>query len=442
MPRYSHNTIVRRNILTMDDEKLRYIPYMGDAESSKKKTARLLQELEAAYNPKVTSSGRETEWSYQIRSYLESYLDDLGLDLTQDHLVQYALGLFDDASGRNLEDIDALLDQYEEPLSGRERKLAETFTAYFFNIFKNSLRDTLLPEDRLKEMAEQLKNSSEEKPTKTPPKAQAALCRVNDENAAGDPITDRLGTHTTLTCLICGSMSCQTHGDSVRDESAPGYHQYLNQPLVTTYQDILRKQDARAASAKPAPLDFGAEDETPCGPECYLVVDKARLDYDISEGDHTKIESMVISLREKKRRPCTISFLVELPCWQVHRAMTQLEPRHVEAPPPGRTKHPDWYNNQKKTLKWDWQDVTTAHLHQERCQANPVSHEFLFFHSYIMLSTIASFVYLANNTSARTTALVQKAAPASTLSCSVKACAAAPTTVLASSLVAHATPRA
>lgn len=383
VPRYSHNTTVRRNILTMDDEKLRYIPYMGDAEVSKKKTTRLLQELEAAYNPKATSSGRESEWSYQVRGYLDYYLDDLRLlHLEMDKLVQYALGQFDESSERNLKDIDALLKQYDQPLQPRDIQMAKAFSDSFYRILNDSLRDTLLPEDRLKQMAEQLKKPNEEKLTKTPPKAQTNQSNANKDDLAAEPIIDRLGTYTTLTCLICGAMSCQTHGDSVRDESAPGYHQYIHQPLVTSYQDILRKQDAQFALKKPAPLDFGVEDETPCGPECYLIPDQVKTNYDISPKDVAKIESMAISLREKKRRPCTISFFVTADCWVVNRVIQNMEPRTVEVLEPGRTKHPDWYNNQKKTLKWDWQDLTTAHLHQERCQANPVSISIFLLSNY------------------------------------------------------------
>jgi hypothetical protein len=381
VPRYSHNTIVRRNILTMDDEKLRYIPYMGDAESSKKKTARLLQELEAAYNPKATSSGRETEWSYQIRAYLDEYLEELHLGLTQEKLVQYCLGLFNEASGRNLKDVRAIIEQYNAPLDPNDKHLARAFSRAFFKILKNSLRDTLLPDDRLKDMAELIKRPTEDKLTRTPPKGQGGQGRSDKDELTPEVNTDLLGTYTTLTCLICGAMSCQTHGDSVRDESAPGYHQYIHQPLVTTYQDILRKQDARYA-AKPPSLDFGVENETPCGPNCHLIIDSHdRPVHDVSPEQVTKIESMVISLREKRRRPCTISFFVGLPCWQVQQEIQQLAPRVIEPPAPGRTKQPDWYNNQKKSLKWDWQDLTKAHLHQERCQANPVG--FIFFTSII-----------------------------------------------------------
>ena len=400
MPKYSHNTTVKRNILTMDDERLRYIPYMGDVSVvPKKKTMLLLQELEAAYNPKSTSSGRESEWSYQIRGYLDYYLSELSsLHLDLDKLVQYALGQFDEPSERKLKDIDALLEQYAQPLQPRDIQVAKAFSDSFYRILKNSLRDTLLPEDRLKEMAEQLKKPSEEKLTKTPPKAQTSQGNAGKGDLAAEPITDRLGTYTTLTCLICGAISCQTHGDSVRDESAPGYHQFIHQPLVTSYQDILRKQDAQFALKKPAPPDFGVENETPCGPECYLISDRVKADYSISVGDLTKIESMLISLRDKKRRPCTISFFVKADCWVVNRVIQQNEPRTVEVPEQGRTKHLDWYNNQKKTLKWDWQDLTTAHLHQERCQANPVS-IFLLFNFCIS-------VLLSNRISAPTTARV------------------------------------
>lgn len=422
--------MVRRNILTMDDEKLRYVPYMGDAEASKKKNARLLQELAAAYNPKATSSGRETEWSYQIRAYLVEYLDDLGLGITLDKLVQYTLGQFDDASGRSLEDIHALLDQYDEPLEPRDRQLAKAFAESFDKILKNSLKETLLPEDCLREMAQQIKTPNEEKLTKTPPKPQTSKSNVDNDDL--DTNTDRLGTYTTLTCLICGAMSCQTHGDSVRDESAPGYYQYIHQPLVTTYHDILRKQDSRIAAAKPDSPDLGVQNETPCGPECHLVVDKDRCDEDISPDDLAKIESMVISLRDKKRRPCTISFFVQLPCWLVHRVIEQIKPRQIELPELGRSKQSDWYNNQKKTLKWDWQDTTTAHLHQKRCQANPVS-------CLLIISLSANYFFVSNFHSAPTMALVKEAVPATTHTCSARASAAVPMIALGSSPGVRAT---
>jgi len=38
-----------------------------------------------------------------------------------------------------------------------------------------------------------------------------------------------------------------------------------------------------------------------------------------------------------------------------------------------RSKAIDWYDNKRKVLRGDWQELTTAHLHQERIQANPVS---------------------------------------------------------------------
>lgn len=359
----------------MDDEKLRYIPYMGEAESSKKKNARLLDELKAAYNPKATSSGRESEWGYQIRAYLTEYLEELDLPLTQDILVQYLLDQGDQSSGRNTKDIQTILGQYDEPLEPSKKQFAKAFSEAFQRIHKYTLRETLLPDDRLKEMAEQLKRPIDDRLTKTPPKGQTGLGNVNIDDSTAELTFDRLGTYTTLTCLICGAMSCPTHGDSVRDESAPGYHQYIHQPLVTSYQDILRKQDAQSAS-KTKPLDFGVEEETPCGPECHLIGSPESFEYDMPSDVFEKIEGMVISLRDKKRRSCTIAYFVERPCWQVHLEIQQMEPRTLDLLPPGRTKQPDWYNNQKKTLKWDWQDLTTAHLHQERCQANPVCYFF------------------------------------------------------------------
>lgn len=357
----------------MDDERLRFIPYMGDAEASKKKNARLIHELEQAYSPKPSASSRYSEWSSQVRVYVNKYLEESDLGLRQDKLVQYLLTLFDESSGCDMKEVRIILERFESPLEANQRKIAEVFTQAFNKLINASLRDMMLPEERLKEMAEQVRKPNEEKLQRTPTKPPTAQTNIDKRDSPTEPSWDRLGTYTTLTCLICGAICCQTHGDSVRDESAPGYHQYVHQPLVTSYQDILRKQDARVA-AKTGPLDFGIIDEAPCSSQCYLASNYDRPEQELPLEHIAKIEGMVISLRNKKRRSCMISFFTGLPCWQVDSEIQQMEPRNVELPLPGRTKQPDWYNNQKKTLKWDWQELTTAHLHQERCQANPVSY--------------------------------------------------------------------
>ena len=228
----------------------------------------------------------------------------------------------------------------------------------------------MLPEDRLKEMARQIKRPTEEKLTRTPPKDQEGR---GGNKSVVDVHSRRLATYTTLTCLICSALSCQTHGDSVRDESVPGYHQYIHQPLVTTYEDIIRKR-----AATPASPGFGIE-ETPCGPNCHLVDSQDRHGCDASPDQVATIERMVISLIERKRRPCTIAFFVGLPCWKVQREIQQLEPRTVELLVPGRTKQLCWYNNQNKSLESGWHNLTKTHLHQERCQANPVSPYYLAY---------------------------------------------------------------
>lgn len=48
-------------------------------------------------------------------------------------------------------------------------------------------------------------------------------------------------------------------------------------------------------------------------------------------------------------------------------------------PPPPLSKaeiekhRPIWYDNIKKTLKGDWQEMTTMHQQEKMTQANPVS---------------------------------------------------------------------
>lgn len=364
----------------MDDERLRFIPYMGDAEGSKKKNARLIHELEQAYSPKPSTSSRESEWSSQVRACLEVSLEKLGLGIGQDKLIQYLLDQGRNRSRDSEIEKRTIHESFELPLEPRERELAKMASQAFRKVYDRPLEDILLSEEHLKELAERT-NSNQDKPGRTPTKSQLSQTDINKMESSAESCPDRLGTYTTLICLICGAASCQTHGDSARDENAPGY-QYVHQPLVTTYQDILRKQDARIA-AKAGQPDFSTQVDTPCSSECYLVSRYDDSAYKLPAEDISTIESMVISLRDKKRRACTIAFFMDLPCWKVHSEIKHMEPRSVELPSKNRARQPDWYNNQKKTLKWDWQDMTTAHLHQERCQANPVS--YLYYNSSLAM---------------------------------------------------------
>jgi hypothetical protein len=374
VPKYSSHTSVKRNILTMDEERLKYIPYMGDAEASKKKNARLITELEAAYTPKASPSSRDSEWSSLIRAYLDTCLEELDLGIDQDKLIQYLLENSTEDLGTNSEEAQTILDSYGSQLGDQEKGIAKSFCQSFLKFYRHSLKNILLPEERKKELAERVRKANREK--KTPTKSQIGEEIANNSDT---PSPERLGTYTSLTCLICGAVSCQTHGDSGREEKDPGYYQYFHQPLVTTYQDILRKQDARVAavaSSSPAALECETEleeDHQDCSKECYRSYRYDGLEYSLDVPDISKIESMVISLRDEKRRPCTISFFLNIPCWQVHCEIQQTEPRSVEPPPMGRRKVLDWYNNQKKTLRPGWEEHTKAHLHQERTQASPVS---------------------------------------------------------------------
>jgi histone-lysine N-methyltransferase EZH2 len=204
-------------------------------------------------------------------------------------------------------------------------------------------------------------------------------------------ISDRFSTYTNWTCLICGALYCQTHGDyreetiehSEDDEGdidrpqKPKYNN-IHQLLIMDYNDLLRKQDARLACKSQDEPEISRSIAEPCSKECYRIFDRETAkDYQVSPEQRVKIESMCISLQEHPKRPCDISFVLGLPCWQVDREIrTQIVLRKIGLPPGYiPTKKPDWYDNKRKILKDHWQDHTNAHLHQERWQSLSCSHD-------------------------------------------------------------------
>ena len=92
VPKYSSHTNVRRNVLTADDEKLKYLPYLGEIDSKKEANfKRLIKDLEEAYSAKRGESSRESDRASRIRSYLDTWLEDLDIGCNEQTLVQYIL---------------------------------------------------------------------------------------------------------------------------------------------------------------------------------------------------------------------------------------------------------------------------------------------------------------------------------------------------------------
>jgi hypothetical protein len=191
--------------------------------------------------------------------------------------------------------------------------------------------------------------------------------------------------------MICGAVDCPTHGDYQQypvnrsededdedsDEREPEYS-YQRQSLILDYEAMIRKYDLRRLNRS---QDFEYEGSTkhkaPCSDECYILIDYSDREYEWHQDEIGVLPHMLVSLTNKDRRSCNIAFSMDRPCWQVHSEIAAYEADHPNAPEEiqetaARAKAPNWYDNKRKVLKGDWQEMTAAHLHQERAQANPV----------------------------------------------------------------------
>lgn len=383
VPRYYSYTAVRRNILSPNDEKLRFIPFLGDTEGKKKTFTKLVTELEQAHTLKRQESGRKAEQLAQIRAYIDSWINNLALDIDRKQLLQY---FFNESS----EEIDLepkhkklLLASRGISQSPRTVRQCAIFSQAFDNVFKYSLRDVIVEDKDLIEGME-----ASERPNDDISASPKDVRMNGTDEESVEPGSDRLNTYADMGCTICGAIWCQTHGDYTQqhlkndggndsdttDSEDKGDYSYDFRPVIMRYDDLLRKQDVRLAQ-KPPELDLEDSTDMPCSDNCYLIIDSSKMEYDLSPEDHAKIRGMAISLREKRKRPCDISFLLDLPCWQIQAELNTMEPRTVEINSPGRPRRPEWYDNKRKVLRDNWADSSRAHLHQDLAQANPCAHD-------------------------------------------------------------------
>jgi hypothetical protein len=438
VPKYYSHTNVKRNILTADDEKLKFIPFLGDylGQGTAKKQEghkRLLKELEEAYSATRISSSRETEKASGLRSHLDTWLKKLKVDCNQQDLMQYILNDDDSCAELRLKPWDrkALLTSFGENLTPNVLESAAMFCEAFLNVFGIPLHDVILPTERVKEMTEAAGKSV----SKTPEKPSNAPA-------------DRLETYTTLTCMLCGAVDCPTHGDYQQEEikrsededsedsGAPDKRDiecvYFRQPLILEYGAMVRRYKIRRSKQSAELEDEGRiKHKPPCSEECYRLIDYSDREYEWHRNEIDALPQMLLSLTNKDRRSCTIAFAMDRPCWQVHSEIAAYEAGNPYIPQDipestTRAKAPNWYDNKRKVLKGDWQDLTTAHLHQERAQANPVSQVSLFSSRVL------------TNGSVVTRVLVQTSAHASKQISFARASVAVLMTALESSPAAHA----
>jgi hypothetical protein len=345
---------------------------LGNLTDNKHK--RLLQELEALYSPKRSGSSQESEKAKILNGYLDEWLNKLQGSLGRETMVRYILEEDSGNLGIDPRELKQLRKYFGGTLPQQIKSKAEMLCHAFEKIFEISLERVILPDERLKEMLES-------------PSPRAQESRGSQANENG-PSSERLGTFANLICMICGAIRCQTHGHYLKEQEEIIYSDesdeenssneplvkniYLHQPLGMRYNDLLRKQDARNYQQLDQP-EFLDTTKKPCSSDCYLRDGHHDTEFEWSADDKATVRSMLVSIPSYTQRPCCISFFLNLPCWQVDCEIKRAGPRDIpEQPVVGRTKKPDWYDNKRKVLKSDWMDQTSAHLHQERYQANPV----------------------------------------------------------------------
>ncbi|KAL2060766.1 hypothetical protein VTL71DRAFT_9408 [Oculimacula yallundae] len=367
VPRYSSHTNIRRNILKADDEKLKFIPFLGDSRNETNHK-RLMKELEQVYTPRPSEGSPESEEKARIRQYLPWWLEKLHMacDL---NALQHDFLLQEEESGdlgmrprtRKL-----LLESFGEPLAPATRKTAQMFSREFYKVFGMSVRDIVLPPAIVKEMI------------------VASRSKAAKKEYALSP--NRIETYTDMTCLICAAIDCQIHGDftheridssDVEDDGQENLDEWKYEPkgLVLHYEDTIRQHKNRPkVEIKPLPT----HELEPCTNECYMVTDFSDLEYEFDEQHLASLPQMISTWKHPNYRPCTISSALNIPCWTVYAEIQRYESEQheevVEFVPPGRAKKPEWYDNKKKTIKGDLNDFTTVHLHQERGQAVACGH--------------------------------------------------------------------
>ncbi|KAG4427464.1 hypothetical protein IFR05_017052, partial [Cadophora sp. M221] len=362
VPRYSSHTNVRRNILKADDEKLKFIPFLGESRNDAN-FKKLVRELEQVYSPQSSETSRESEENARIRQYLPTWLEELQLGCDLNTLKHYLLQQDDESGELAMEPRNQrlLLESFGEPLDHRARAVASRVCEAFNEVFDIQIQDVVLPPSLLKEMVESLRNEiAKKKPS---------------------PVANRVGTYADLTCLICAVIDCPTHGDFHYEavDSSDGEDngnerlpetKYEPKLLSLNFEDTIRRHRNRVKKD----IESLPEGKTKsCSDECYMATDFSELDYKFDEEHLAILPQMIETYRHPNYRSCYIAFALDIPCWTVYAEIQRYKSENHEEKakdiPTGRAKKPEWYDNIKKNIRGDLNEITIAHLHQERGQA-------------------------------------------------------------------------
>ena len=361
---------------------MRYIPFLGDIQGNQ--FTKLVKELDEHHQSQQQESGRRSEQLAHLRAYVDSWLKDMDLNIDRKQLLQYFFNQSSAGIELEREQRKVLSTPHKVFLDEKTVRDCNRFCRAFDRVCKHSLRDVIVEDRQLKESLEPSSKKGSNSTTASPKDV-----RMEATDDQSQPAENRLDTYAGMVCTICGVIWCQSHGDYTQqtiskneegNESGTTASDdeeevlYDFRPVIMRYDDLLRKQDVRLAE-KPPDMELSDMNKAPCSQDCFRAVDFSNWEYQVSPDERSRIRGMVISLREKRTNvSCDVSFLLNLPCWQVEAEIRKMKPRVVEVKSPGRRKDKlDWYDNKRKILKGEWGESSRAHLHHNLAQANPVS---------------------------------------------------------------------
>jgi hypothetical protein len=152
-------TSSKRNYLAVDDELLRYIPYLNEeAAGASKKTGgsrkSYLRDINETFIQDRSLPTREAEWASEIRNYLDSWLEELGLGpgFNERSIQRYLIQHEGEYLMKTSRALNALLESLGGPLDADLKTQVEVFVQAFGEVFgKQTLPNVVLPETHLRE---------------------------------------------------------------------------------------------------------------------------------------------------------------------------------------------------------------------------------------------------------------------------------------------------
>lgn len=366
---------------------LKYVPHVRDLEDSEERQYNLwLQELDemdeaSGFKPQSreqrAANTKRDECAARLAALLPSWLKTLSIEgCTKATLIRYMASQARDDT-ITPQQKSSILDtcrQVEDVGSPRAVRAAKLFTEAFDMVFSQlysnypvTLRDVLFRDEFVDQIVDPKRLTKESaapsKPTEAPEPVDGGY----------------LETHSLLACLICFCNSCD-HGE------------YDNKNQKRTFS--MEVMGGVEGALKRRPLRQGRDRATqeekvlysqPCGAECFRLVDPhapPQTPKSWTPREDRILRALVeTSLVGPSFRPpeCTVSGLLQRPCWEVHLKLTQdsLAPKGALPPtsPKPVVKNLPWYDRFRKMLIGDWQEHTKIYEHQRRELLEPCAHD-------------------------------------------------------------------